>query len=88
MTTIDVRFFAGAAEAFGTDRLSLTLGDQATLGAALHALTHGAAPGATDDAPTVLGRCSFLVDRVSASDPATPLADGARVDVMPPFAGG
>jgi len=29
-----------------------------------------------------------LVDGVASTDPATPVADGATVDVLPPFAGG
>jgi sulfur-carrier protein len=35
----------------------------------------------------VLQRCSFLVDGQQAR-PSTPLADGAVVEVLPPFAGG
>ena len=36
----------------------------------------------------IFGRCSFLVNGRSTSDLAHPLADGDRVDVLPPFAGG
>ena len=37
----------------------------------------------------VIGVSSFLVNAVSApADSLTPLADGDRVDVLPPFAGG
>lgn len=89
MPTIEVRFFAGAAEAFGTDQLSLELPSPATLGMLLGALrTPGVAPNATADSGTVLSRCSYLVNKVSAKDASTPLTDGIRVDVLPPFAGG
>ncbi len=89
MPTIDVRFFAGAAEAFGTDQLSLEFPEKTTLGAVLGALrTPGVAPDATPEASTVLSRCSFLVNKVSAKEASTPVTDGCRVDVLPPFAGG
>lgn len=44
-----------------------------------------------DELATVLGRCSYLVDEVSpgrASHADVVVADGAVVDVLPPFAGG
>ncbi|MBM7783866.1 molybdopterin converting factor small subunit [Tenggerimyces flavus] len=40
---------------------------------------------------TVLGSCAYLVNEqpVGKRDPATvPLADGAQVEALPPFAGG
>lgn len=89
MPQITVRFFAGAAQAFGTEELTLSFPDTVTLGAVLGALkTPGVAPDATSDASTVLGRSSFLVNKVSATKASTPVPDGARVDVLPPFAGG
>ena len=36
----------------------------------------------------VLTRCSILVDGRQVSEPAAPLPVDARVDVLPPFAGG
>ncbi len=33
-------------------------------------------------------RCSFLIDEISVRDLGTVVADGSRVDVLPPFAGG
>ena len=38
--------------------------------------------------PVVLERCSLLVDGSRTGEPASPLPDGAVVDVLPPFAGG
>ncbi len=91
MTSADVRFFAGAAQAFGTSQHTVEFeGD--TLGDLLEALREGAVESAGPDAPVVLSRCSFLVNKVSENEPSaelTPAEDGAlRVDVLPPFAGG
>ncbi|MBU6244619.1 MAG: MoaD/ThiS family protein [Actinomycetales bacterium] len=36
----------------------------------------------------VLPRCSFLVNEVAAHDMSAEVPSGARVDVLPPFAGG
>ena len=36
----------------------------------------------------VLTRCSILVDGRQVAEPTAPLPPGARVDVLPPFAGG
>jgi len=36
----------------------------------------------------VLSRCSFLLDEVAVRDRAVDVSAGARVDVLPPFAGG
>ena len=35
-----------------------------------------------------MARCSYLLDEVAVRDRALVLADGAVVDVLPPFAGG
>ncbi|MDU0937547.1 MAG: MoaD/ThiS family protein [Dermabacter sp.] len=91
MTRADVRFFAGAAHAFGTDSQFVQFeGD--TLGDLLEALRSGAISEAGPDAGEVLGRCSFLVNAVSENDPKARLvaSEGGtiRVDVLPPFAGG
>lgn len=78
---MDVRFYAGAADAAGrhleeipgplsVDGLLARLGD---------------------DRPTlaqVLTRCSILVNGRQAADPSEILPQDARVDVLPPFAGG
>jgi molybdopterin converting factor small subunit len=81
MTGLVVRYFAAAAEAAGRseeqwDSPVATVGE---LRAAL-AARYGVAMS------RVLETGSFLVDGVVSRDPAR--AVGARVDVLPPFAGG
>jgi sulfur-carrier protein len=75
----EVRYFAAAAEAAGTDAESL---DAATVGElrALLEARYG------EPMLRVLRSGSFLVDGVVSRDPARAL--GARVDVLPPFSGG
>lgn len=76
-----VRYFAAAKAAMGTEQETLeSLPDLAAL-----------VTDATERVPAaakVLSRCSFLVDGVATTDRATRLQPGARVDVLPPFAGG
>lgn len=78
---VTVRYFAAAAEAAGTASESV---DAATLGALVDAVTAGR----DERFAAVLGRCAHLVDGRRTDDPAAPLADGATVDILPPFAGG
>ena len=76
-----VRYFAAAAEAAGTEQEQVAA---ATLGGLLADLRarHDARLG------RVIEVSSILHDGRYVSDPATPLADGAVLDVLPPFAGG
>ncbi|MDP9028026.1 MAG: MoaD/ThiS family protein [Actinomycetota bacterium] len=79
--SVALRYFAAAAEAAGRadevwDAPVATVGE---LRAALVA-RYGT------PMERVLSTGSFLVDGVVSRDPARPL--GARVDVLPPFAGG
>jgi molybdopterin synthase sulfur carrier subunit len=81
MTSVSLRYFAAAAEAAGRpdevwDEQVTTVGE---LRAALVA-RYG------PSMERVLATGSFLVDGVVSRDPSRPL--GARVDVLPPFAGG
>ena len=81
MTGVALRYFAAAAEAAGRadevwDAPVTTVGE---LRAAL--VERYGAP-----MERVLATGSFLVDGVVSRDPARAL--GARVDVLPPFAGG
>ena len=75
----EIRYFAAAAEAAGVDEEVL---QAATVGElkALLAERYGA------PMQRVLAAGSFLVNGVVSRDDATPI--GARVDVLPPFAGG
>lgn len=78
---LQVRYFAAAKAAMGAGEERIgPLPDLATL------ITD--ATRRVPAAAGVLARCSFLVDGVATTDPDTPLRPGARVDVLPPFAGG
>lgn len=96
--TVNLRFFAGAAQAFGTKSAQIKLqkpNGEYTLADLLQALKQGAIPTASAEASQVLARCSFLIDSISHKDPQAKLlsADGSLptalpIDVLPPFAGG
>ena len=75
---VTVRYWAGAQRAAGRETEQL---HAATIGQLRTAL------GARPELRQVSAVASFLVDGRQASD-ATRLADGAEVDVLPPFAGG
>ncbi|MWV50178.1 MoaD/ThiS family protein [Rathayibacter sp. VKM Ac-2803] len=79
--SVRVRYFAAAKAALG--RAGDEFDGVADLGA-LEARLVESAPSAAE----VLARCTYLVGGVSTTDRATPLTDGAAVDVLPPFAGG
>lgn len=76
-----VRYFAGARAAAGTAEEKLSAD---TVNALIFAMLarHG------DRLAVVLGSCTFLVDGLTSHDRNEPLAPGAVVDVLPPFAGG
>lgn len=78
---IDVHLFAAAAAEFGTDRTEV---QARTLAEAVEALVLEA----SERAAAVIARSTFLVNSVACTDRERPLADGDRVDVLPPFAGG
>lgn len=82
--TVEVRYFAAAAEAAGCDAERVPLVAGTTVGDLLDTL--GARHGAGLTA--VAARCALLVDGVLHRDRATPLGSPERVDVLPPFAGG
>jgi molybdopterin converting factor small subunit len=81
MTSVSLRYFAAAAEAAGRAD-EVWEAPVATVGELRAALV------ARYGAPMerVLATGSFLVDGVVSRDPARTV--GARVDVLPPFAGG
>ena len=79
---METTYYAGAADAAGTDRELLdtpeTTAEQlVSLLSARH-----------DGLAGVLSSCSLLVDGSPAKDRQTRISAGARVDVLPPFAGG
>lgn len=81
MSRVSLRFFAGAAEAFGGSEAEVD--GVATLAGLLDALT-------TEDGRLreVLDQCSFFVDGEHQRQLEAPLPETCRVDVLPPFAGG
>jgi molybdopterin synthase sulfur carrier subunit len=82
--TVQIRYFAAAADAAGTrsETVDAATVDVATVGElrALLLARYG------DPMARVLRTGSFLVDGVVSRDDSRAL--GARVDVLPPFAGG
>ncbi|WP_019619705.1 MoaD/ThiS family protein [Gulosibacter faecalis] len=83
MATVTVRLFAGAADAAGTEEASLDVAANAVVGDVRAALRerHGA------EFADVLSRCSVMIDGRRADDDV-PVAAGATLDILPPFAGG
>ncbi|MES2170133.1 MAG: MoaD/ThiS family protein [Actinomycetota bacterium] len=75
----ELRYFAAAAEAAGRETESI---EAATVGELRGRLVERYG----DAMSRVLASGSFLVDGVVSRDDERPL--GARVDVLPPFAGG
>lgn len=75
---VTVRFWAGARRAAGSAERSL---EGTVLGDVLDQLTE------PPELAKVIAAASFLVDGVSA-ERSSPLAPGAIIDVLPPFAGG
>lgn len=76
---VEVRYFAAAAEAAGCESETVAASTVGALKAVLIS-RYG------DPMARVLASGSFLVDGVVSRDDARAL--GARVDVLPPFAGG
>jgi molybdopterin converting factor small subunit len=80
---MEIAYYAGAADAAGTDREQvdtsddMSAGDLVTLLSARH-----------DGLAGVLGSCSLLVDGAPAKGPETRVPALSKVDVLPPFAGG
>lgn len=81
LPTVQIRLFAGAAAAYGAPHAHV---QAATVADALAALLDGA----SEEACTVVGRSSLLLNAVSCTDHARPLREGDQLDVLPPFAGG
>jgi molybdopterin converting factor small subunit len=81
MSTVTVRYFAGARAAAGVDTEDREAG---TLDELVGQIVgeHGA------ELERVLTACSFLVDGTTTRDRSLALAPGTVVDVLPPFAGG
>ncbi|WKD59474.1 MoaD/ThiS family protein [Corynebacterium caspium] len=86
---MQVHYFAAARAAAGTDQEFLD-NPPATLGELLEMLatTHPGTTAAGMHLAEIFKRCSFLIDGMRQNAPETSLAGVARVDILPPFAGG
>ena len=78
---VSVRLFAGAAAEYGADATTV---QAETVQEAVNALLVGASA----EAARVIERSSFLINAIACTDRDQALADGDRMDVLPPFAGG
>ncbi len=79
---MQIRFFAGAAEAAGTDAIEVD-----ATGLTASALRERLGDG-NERLAEVLRVSSLLADGARLDDPDADLADVRGVDVLPPFAGG
>jgi molybdopterin converting factor small subunit len=81
VSTVTVRYFAGARAAAGVETETR---DAGTLGELVGQMVgdHG------ERLERVLTACSFLVDGTQTRDRGMELPAGSVVDVLPPFAGG
>ncbi len=77
---VHIRYFAAAKAETGKAEEHLEVAPATTIGELLDELGRG--PSA------VFARCSFILNEVATTDRSTLLADGDRLDVLPPFAGG
>ncbi|RDI49297.1 MoaD/ThiS family protein [Nocardia mexicana] len=79
---VEVRYFAAIADAVGKSSERLDLSAEATVGDLRRTLATTYGP----DLEPMLKVCAFLIGDELTRDEAMPLT--ARVDVLPPFAGG
>ncbi|AYJ49330.1 MoaD/ThiS family protein [Rhodococcus sp. P1Y] len=79
---VEVRYFAGAADASGCEKEMFDLPRGSDLSALKAAVLHRHGDAVVD----VLRVSAFLVGENLTRDPSTTLGD--RVDILPPFAGG
>ncbi|WP_459547463.1 MoaD/ThiS family protein [Nocardia sp. X0981] len=79
---VEVRYFAAVADAVGRDTEDLDLPPGATIADLRARLTATYGP----ELDKMLSVCAYLLGDELTRDTAAPLT--ARVDVMPPFAGG
>lgn len=84
LTTVTVRYFAAARAAAGveSERIDVRAGGSVADVLDVIRSRHDG------ELTRVLERCSFLLDEMALRDRATEPAEGATLDVLPPFAGG
>ena len=88
---MNVRYFAAARAAAGTDEEKFDLAEGATVAhllAAILAVERPEPPAGTPPLARILSRSSFLLNEVAVRGTAAALAPDDVVDVLPPFAGG
>lgn len=83
MSEVTIRYWAAAKDAAGVPEETVAA---ATLGEALNVAVANRA--SDDRLRNVLKRSSFLVNGTRIKAEETPLADGAVLEILPPFAGG
>ena len=84
MTTVQVRYFAGARGAVGLSEETVSVPEGATVNDLVTGL--GAKHG--EKLTRVLTACSFLLDGIAVRDLSIALPNGSDLDILPPFAGG
>ena len=80
---VELRYFAAARAALDRAGERITVPTGSTVADVVARLA-----ATTPDAAPVLARCAVLVDGRRAADHGVVLHDGARLDLLPPFAGG
>ena len=80
---VNVRYFAAARAAAGSDGEALSVEPDATIADLIEILSRR-----DPKLATVLSRCSYLCDGVAVRNHEMPLRTGHIIDVLPPFAGG
>lgn len=80
---MEIRFFAGAAEAAGTPSRTVEVTPEQTVEYVVQQLVG-------DDArlAKVMGASSLLLDGARVADRSVAVGTAAQLDVLPPFAGG
>jgi molybdopterin synthase sulfur carrier subunit len=80
---VNVRYFAAARAAAGTDSEAVSVNSDTTVAELADLL------GSRDlTLAKVLLRCSYLCDGIAVRDTGMRLRSGQTIDVLPPFAGG
>ena len=80
---MDVRFFAGAAEAAGATLRTIDVEPTQTVADVVDSLA-----GNDDHLARILEVSSLLLDGTRVDDRGSAVGDAAQLDVLPPFAGG
>lgn len=84
MSTVRVRYFAGARAAAGIAEEQVELPGETSVADILRMLRADRGPALR----RVLDGCSFLLDGIAVRDHSVVVPDRAELDVLPPFAGG